>query len=117
MTPGIKIRTLLDPERCWKEWVRLESLKKVQDLFESEGLKNPKTMRVPTVSAIEKSAYRWALENQDQSKEDLRRAWSTIGEVLTEEKWKEFLIDKSGLAYFLQNKKREKFMEENDLYG
>ena len=115
MTPGIPLRIVLDTERCWKEWVRLESLKKVQRLFESEGLRNPRTQRVPTISAIEKAAYRWALENLETSKEDLRKTWSTIGEPLTEEKWREFLKTTANLAYFLQNKKREDFMKEHDL--
>ena len=115
MTPGIPLRTVLDPERCWKEWVRLESLKKVQDLFESEGLRNPRTLRPPTISAIQKAAYRWALENQDQSKEDMRHAWSVVGEALTEEKWQEFLRTKAGLAYFLQPKKIDRFLQENGL--
>ena len=115
MTAGIPVRTYLNPERCWKEWVRLESLQKVRNLFESEGLINQRTQRPPTISAIQKSAYGWALENLEYSKEDLRHAWGTIGEVLTEEKWKEFLLSKAKLAYFLRPERLEKFIRENEL--
>jgi len=85
MTVGMSAISILDPYRCWKEWIRLGSLNRVRDLFDNEGLKNRRTMKVPTISAIEKAAFRWALVNQDESKKDLTYAWQTEGEILTEE--------------------------------
>lgn len=115
MTVGISIFSILDPQRCWKEWIRLGSLNRVRNLFEDEGLRNPRTLRVPTISAIEKAAYRWALENQVESKEDMRYAWRTEGIEMAEETWREFLTDKAHLAYFVQPRKIQRFLEENQL--
>ena len=115
MTVGINTISVLDPQRCWKEWARLGSLNKVKRLFEEEGLRNPITMRVPTISAIEKAAYRWALTNQEEAKKDLSDAWKTEGIFMTEEMWRDFLAKKSHLAYFVQPRKRQRFLEENQL--
>ena len=112
MTAGIKTLSILDPRRCWKEWMRLGSLTRVRDLFHGEGLRHPRTMKAPTISAIEKAAYRWALTNLDEAKEDLGFAWQAEGLMLTEEMWKQFLYDKAHLAYFVQPKKIQKFLEE-----
>lgn len=115
MTAGLLTISILDPERCWKEWIRLGSLSKVRDLFYDEGLRNPRTTRVPTLSAIEKAAYRWALENQEEAKIDLKHAWSTEGEILTDEDWRKFLADKANLAYFVQPRKARRFIERHGL--
>jgi len=115
MTAGMSTLNILDPERCWKEWIRLGSLTKVQNLFDLEGLRNPRTLRVPTLSAIEKAAYRWALENQEEARRDLEFAWASEGEVLTEERWIGFLVDKTKLAYFVQPRKIERYLEKHDL--
>ena len=115
MTAGIRTISVLDPERCWREWVRLGSLNKVRNLFDDEGLRNPRTMRVPTISAIEKAAFRWALGNLEEARRDLVRAWQAEGEVLTDERWKEFLKDKAILAYYLQPRRLERFLEQHQL--
>lgn len=115
MTVGMNAISTLNPKRCWKEWIRLGSLSKVRDLFDREGLKNPATMRVPTISAIEKAAYRWAMENQAEAKQDLAYAWQSEGIMMTEEMWKDFLIKKSKLAYFVQPRRIKIFLEQNQL--
>lgn len=115
MTVGMSIISILDPKRCWKEWIRLGSLNQVMRLFEDEGLRNPRTLRVPTISAIEKAAFRWALKNMDEAKVDLTYAWQTEGVMMTEEMWEEFLVSKGRLAYFVQPRKFQKFLEEHQL--
>lgn len=115
MTVGMSAIAILDPKRCWKEWIRLGSLNKVRNLLNDEGLRNPKTMRVPTISAIEKAAFRWALENLEEAKEDTTYAWQTEGIMMTEEMWKEFLADKARLAYFVQPRRVQSFLEEHNL--
>lgn len=115
MTVGMDTLSVLDPKRCWKEWIRLGSLNKVKRLFEDEGLRNPRTLRVPTVSAIEKAAYRWALENMDEAKQDMTYAWKTEGVMMTEEMWTDFLVKKAHLAYFVQPRRIQNFLEENQL--
>lgn len=115
MTVGMNVNSILDPRRCWKEWIRLGSLNKVRNLFEGEGLRNPATMRVPTISAIEKAAYRWAMDNQEEAKQDLSYAWQSEGVMMTEEMWRDFLIKKSTLAYFVQPRRIQLFLEQNEL--
>lgn len=115
MTVGMSLIAILDPKRCWKEWIRLGSLNKVRNLFQDEGLRNPRTLRVPTISAIEKAAFRWALENLEEAKTDTTYAWQTEGIMMTEEMWREFLVDKARLAYFVQPRKTQRFLEENQL--
>lgn len=115
MTPGLRTRGILDPERCWKLWIELGSLNKVKDQFAIEGLINPITMKPPTISAIEKAAYRWALENQEEARQDLSYSWGRVGEPLTDERWHEFLVSSAELAYFVQPAKIKRFIEENEL--
>lgn len=115
MTVGMSIISILDPKRCWKEWIRLGSLNRVRGLFHDEGLRNPRTLRVPTISAIEKAAFRWALENQEEAKKDATYAWQTEGIVMTEKMWREFLEEKARLAYFVQPRKIQRFLEEHQL--
>lgn len=115
MTVGVSVIAILDPKRCWKEWIRLGSLNKVRNLLNDEGLRNPKTLRVPTISAIEKAAFRWALENLEEAKRDTTYAWQTEGIMMTEEMWREFLANKARLAYFVQPRRVQSFLEEHNL--
>lgn len=117
MVAGMSTISILDPERCWREWIALGSLTKVMNLFEQEGLRNPQTQRVPTISAIEKAAYRWMLENLDEARRGLEFAWSSEGVILTDEKWNEFVIEKARLAYFVQPRKFERYLEQHNLVG
>lgn len=111
----MSVLAILDPERCWKEWIRTGSLNEVRKVFEREGIKNPRTLEPPTLSAIEKAAYRWVLNNQEEGRQDLEFAWSSQGQVLNDFKWKQFLASKAKLAYFVQPRKIEKFLTENGL--
>jgi hypothetical protein len=115
MTAGMSTISILDPERCWREWMSLGSLPKVRNLLDKEGLKNRYTQRVPTISAIEKAAFRWMLENLEESRKGLEYAWSREGAILTDEKWNEFVVSAAKLAYFCQPRKLERFLEKHSL--
>lgn len=110
MTAGVKKVKLLDTKRCWKDWMRLGSLNKVQESLEKEGLINQETMRPPTPAGIEKAAFRWALENQNEARKDLEYAWHEIGMVLTDKDWKQFLTDKAKLTYYATPIKLQNFL-------
>lgn len=115
MTTGLGVASILDPRQCWKDWIRLGSLAKIRDELQDKGVINQRTMKPPTISAIQKAAYRWALENQDEARKDLRYAWSEVGRVLTDADWRDFLADKARLAYFVQPRKLESFLEAHQL--
>lgn len=86
MTTGLR-GTYLDPKDCWKSWIELGSLGKVQAKYIKQDLKSPYTGRYPIIQAIEKSAKRWAVNNIEEARKDLTYAWQRRGEVLTDEKW------------------------------
>lgn len=115
MTLGMTTQSILDPRRCWKLWIEEGSLSKVRGIFADEGLINPNTLRPPTLSAIEKAAYRWALDNLDDARDDLEYAWNSVGKTLTEKDWRQFLSKKIRLAFFLQPRKIERYLVKHDL--
>lgn len=90
MTTGLR-GTYLDPKDCWKSWIELGSLLKVQRKYIKQDVKSPQTGTYPIIQSIEKSAKRWAVNNLEEARKDLTYAWQRRGEVLTDEKWNEWL--------------------------
>jgi hypothetical protein len=118
MPLGVKIQSLLDPKRCWKEWIVTEgTLPKVQRKFLAEGIINERTGNAPTISAIEKSAFSWAIksENHAEARKDLEYYWSKKGVIVTDEVWETFLADSANLLYYQRPLKLQSFLEENGL--
>ena len=116
MSAGLKNKGYLDPRTCWKLWhVEEHSLRGVQRRFQRDGVTNPKTDQSPTKSGIEKAAFMWAIHNQAEAKKDLEYAWAREGEVLDDERWTEFLVNASRLAFFHRPGRLEKFLRENGL--
>lgn len=90
MTTGLR-STYLDPKECWKSWIELGSLNKVQAKYIREDVRSPRTGTYPIIQAIEKAAKRWAINNPEEARKDLAYAWQVKGEILTEEKWNTWL--------------------------
>lgn len=116
MAAGLKNRGFLDPKTCWKEWHVIEgSLGSVQSKFLKQGLVNERTERAPTKSGIEKAAFSWAIENQAESRKDLQYAWEKEGHILTDEDWKQFLLDASRLVFYQRPNRLKEFLSKNGL--
>lgn len=116
MPAGLRNRGYLDPETCWKEWcIHSGSLKATQEKLYNSGVRNPRTDEPPTKSGIEKAAFMWAIQNQDDARKDLEYAWQKEGQVLTDEKWREFLANASRLVYFQRLHRHEAFLREYKL--
>ncbi len=114
MPAGLKNKQFLDPKQCWKDWnIHEGSLGAVQKKLVREGNLNPKTDQPPTISGIEKAAFAWALENQEEARKDLEFAWSREGHVLTEEDWREFLRNAARLVFYQRPNRLQNFMSEN----
>lgn len=116
MPAGLRNRGYLDPEMCWKEWcIHSGSLKATQEKFYSQGIRNPRNDEPPTKSGIEKAAFFWAIQNQDEARKDLEYAWLKEGQVLTDERWKKFLASASRLVFFQRPRRHEEFLHNNGL--
>lgn len=115
MRAGLRSKGFLDPKECWELWHKTGSLNGVQNYFVQHGRLNPKTGNPPTKAGIEKAAFSWVLENQEQARIDLSHAWKAEGEILTDEKWKEFLFGVSKLVYHQRPGKFERFVVSNEL--
>lgn len=116
MPAGLKNRGFLDPRTCWKEWhVGAGSLGAVQDKFLKDGLINNKTNSVPTKSGIEKAAFAFAIEHQDEARKDLAYAWEKEGHILTDADWKQFLKDAARLVYYQRPRRLQEFLTRNGL--
>lgn len=79
--------------------MELGSLRKVAEEFLREGITNPKTGERPTGSAIEKSAFSWAIRNVGEARQDLEYAQKKEGVILTEEAWKKKLVNMCELVF------------------
>lgn len=115
MRAGLRGHGILNPEECWRLWHEKGSLNEVQNYFTKQGRLNPKTGNPPTKAGIEKAAFVWVLENQEQARKDLARAWKEQGEVLTDEKWTEFLVKVAKLVYHQRPRKFDRFIVANGL--
>lgn len=116
MPAGLKNKGFLNPEECWKDWhIHEGSLRKIQEKMLREGRTNPKTGNPPTKSGIEKAAFTWALENQDEARKDLEYAWEKEGVILTDEAWKQFLVSAAKLVHHQRPGRYERFLIQNGL--
>lgn len=116
MTTGLMNRGMLNPKQCWKDWsIHLGTLQAVRDKLKEEGNVNPKTGEPPTISAIEKAAYRWAIYNQEEARRDLEYAWSKEGVIVTDGKWLDFIEKASGLVFYQRPKKLARFDAQNGI--
>ena len=116
MAAGLHGRGFLDPKECWKRWhVHHGSLNKVQESFLREGKINRNTGNPPTISAIEKSAFSWALHNQEEARKDLEYAWRNEGFILTDSEWTGFVLKAAKLVYYQRPKKLQRFVVQNGL--
>lgn len=116
MPPGLKNAGLLNGKECWKDWtVNLGTLSAVQRKLEQEGRVNPRTGLPPTASAIQKSAYTWAVANMEEARKDLEWAWSKAGQPMTDEAWKRFITKAASLIYYQRPRKYERFVAQYNL--
>lgn len=108
-------KPLLIPEKCWSDWIELGSLQKVREKYAFEGMLNPITGLPPTVSAIQKSAYTYALENVPQAKEAYEYETKRQGFEPSEDDWKKRLYSIARLVYYQRLHKLDKFVEVHGL--
>lgn len=106
---------LLDPRKCWEDWIRLGSLAKVCREYTQEGTVNPNTGVSPNASAVQKSAYSYAVENIDVAKERFFFECRERGEVPTDDLWKEKLYKIGRLLYYQRRNRLDDFVKDNGL--
>ncbi len=116
MAAGLRNRGFLDPKKCWKDWhINFGSLAAVVEEHIRTGRFNPRTDRPPTKSAIEKSAFSWAIHNPEEAKKDLAEAWLKEGVILADEEFKRLLVRWAKLVYRTSPRTLSKFLAQSGL--
>lgn len=100
MAPGLKYATLLEPEKCWKLWNELGSLRKVKAKLRSEGVVNPRTGEPPTSSAIEKAAFMWLINNPQEARKDAEYSWRREGKIMTDADFNDLLYNAARMTFY-----------------
>lgn len=106
---------ILEPQKCWEDWIRLGSLTKVRNEYEEAGLVSRRTGSAPNESAIQKSAYVYALGNLNVAKERFEFECRERGIVPTEEMWKKKLYRIAWLLYYQRPGRMSEFVSEHGL--
>jgi hypothetical protein len=107
---------ILRPEKCWNDWIEQGSLTKVKRKYRMDGLISPRTGDAPNESAIQKSAYSYAVENVDIAKERFIHECQTRGIPFTEELWEEKLYKIGRLLYYQRSGRMADFIEKHGLH-
>lgn len=116
MAAGLRGRLIVDPYTCWKKWhVELGTLRKVREYYRKEGIVNPRTGEPPTKRAIEMSAFNWALNNPEEARKDLDKAWQREGFVLTDDEWGLTLYKFAKACYYQRPGKFRRYVESHNL--
>lgn len=110
-----KSKPLLNPEECWNDWIELGSLQKVREKYQFEGRFNPNTGRPPTESAIQKSAYMYAILHPEEAREAYYYQTKQQGFIPNEEEWQKRFYEIARLLYYQRLDKLDKFVEQHGL--
>lgn len=110
-----KKKPLLDPEECWNDWRELGSLQKVREKYEFEGRLNPNTGRPPTESAIQKSAYMYAILHPEEAKQVYEYETKRQGFIPNDEEWRKKFYGIGKLLFYQRTEKLDKFVEQHGL--
>lgn len=97
----------LDGKTCWDEYIRWGSFSKAASRF-----KNPNTLRRVTPAAVERAAYKWAIDNPDVAKSDWQRYCLATGVPPTDERWLERVYRMIKVAYYYNPSKLKKYLEK-----
>ena len=95
-------RKLLDEELCFKLWVELDSITKVQSHMKLAGMVNPNNGKEFTQMAVWNAAIRWVLEHPDEA----RKHYKAKGSTLSDLQWEEWLTEKAMFVYGGSSKSR-----------
>lgn len=109
---------LLNPERCWNDWLEHGSLMNVRRKYAFEGYLNPTTGKPPTISAIQKSAYTWIIQNPDRirlAKERYMYEHKRKGIIATDDMWKEKLFNIGRLLFYQRPDRLRQFIAQHGL--
>ena len=106
---------ILDPESCWNDWIALGSLAKVRRKYEHDGIVSPRTRSAPNESAIQKAAFKYALQNPDVAKQRFEHECIKNGTPPTEEMWKERWYRIGRLLYYQRPNRLKSFIEQYGL--
>lgn len=112
---------ILDEKLCWDLWIKPGvSLPKVQSELERRGVISRKTGRPPTIQAIERAAYRYLCDApknvQDECRKQYEYCMTTMqARTVSDEEWKQWIVEKARLAYHQRSKKFEEFIARNGL--
>lgn len=108
---------ILDPKTCWDDWIAEGSLTKVRAKYWREGLISERTGTPPNESAIQKSAYSWAVENITIAKERFEYECQLRAIAPTEEMWKSKLFTMGKLLFYQRPGRMSDFVERHGLQG
>lgn len=115
MTIGIAAPNLLDERECWSKWIELGSLERVRREYQRTGVLNKRTGDPPTISAIQKAAYRWVLKNLEEAREQIKHEWEKEGRFLTDDEWKKYHYRILRITYYQTPVKLKKLIAQHGL--
>jgi len=110
--------SVLDPESCWNDWISEGSLTKVRRKYNDEGIISPRTGECPNESAIQKSAYNWAIktpENLEQARERFYFECQERAIAPSDELWKEKLYKIGRLLFYQRSGRMQEFISQHGL--
>jgi len=108
-------KQILDPEECWNDWIELGSLAKVKRKYEYEGKVSQRTGSTPNESAIQKSAFNYAIRHIDVARERFEYELQKEGIPVTEDMWKERLYRMGRLLFYQRPVRLKNFIETHGL--
>ena len=94
----------LNAEECFMLWFKLGALEKVSRHLAMEGKINLKTNKAFSVTAIQRQAYKWIIENSQEARGYFEKA----GLKFSDDNWNIFLIKR---ALWVYNTSRRRFMD------
>jgi hypothetical protein len=109
---------VLDPERCWSDWIELGSLGKVRKHYNKIGIVSTRTGECPNESAIQKAAYTWAVSSPETlqvAKERFEFECRERAIIPSDEMWNEKLYKIGRLLYYQRANRMKEFIEMHGL--
>lgn len=88
---------LIDPERAWTNYWQMGDGHSLDKMQEANPIINPRTGKLVTRDAIEKSMWRWACrpENYERAYDILKSSLMSQGELWTRERFAQELREKA----------------------
>lgn len=118
MPPNSKYTNGLNEKQCWDIWWKYNTLREAAAALAEEGIVNTHTGKPYTHFGVQIAAWRYAMKNIPEAKEDFRRDYEKRGVPFDEYEEKEFykkLVRAARNIYRVSPSSFEKWLTDNHL--